>query len=617
MRMVSLFGYVDAEKAERTYLIDESGYQKPYEVQSVHDCLDESLYGHWAILYDVYKTSEAERLSWSEQGRTFNFVKRNLEKSDCSNKSSEDEYNEQLSFELDQTSRELLCAPKKMGNGDVEKAFSDQLFNRKELKICIDVIKKTCPKYYLTALEYLKGHELIEDTAFVLSKEFFDDLCGFVFPLLFEQEKKTDTNKLPLQKLNFLEVLGTFLFGVFIQYNRSTQKQKFLYYPLSLNRVIQPAKTNFAPVFSENAVTVVLSSSDFFSPYLGVCIKSIIRNATVSNNYDIIVFERGISQENKNKILKLTDNRENISIRFFNVAQNTSCLKFFINSTRISQETYYGLLIPWFLPQYGKAIIMDCDMIVKQDLAELYHESLGNFVAGGVRDIILQGWLNDSNNDTAKYYFDDLNAKNPFSFVNGGLILLDFVKYREIISQELVLHYINNYQFRVVDQDIFNLLLEDKIKPLNQKWNHMIYVEGAISAAIANAPHKSQEEYFSAKKFPGIIHYASENKPWRNPDLEFAEEFWEVARSTPFYETILIRMLQGYLPQCTVPDTSVVIDQRSGARRIADVLFPVGSKKRKLLKVILPKGSLRWRFCKQIYYIFRPEYRPVKVVRGS
>lgn len=36
---------------------------------------------------------------------------------------------------------------------------------------------------------------------------------------------------------------------------------------------------------------------------------------------------------------------------------------------------------------------MDCDMIVKTDIARLYYEDLGENVIGGVNDIVLQGWL--------------------------------------------------------------------------------------------------------------------------------------------------------------------------------------------------------------------------------
>lgn len=150
---------------------------------------------------------------------------------------------------------------------------------------------------------------------------------------------------------------------------------------------------NFKPAFEVNNVTIILSSSDSFSPYLAVCIKSILLNRSLDKNYDIIVFEREICEDNKKKILSLKDGMNNVSIRFFFVSDAMGSFKFYLNSTRLSQETYYGLLIPYLLPNYHKGIIMDCDMIVKTDIARLYYEDLGENVIGGVNDIVLQGWL--------------------------------------------------------------------------------------------------------------------------------------------------------------------------------------------------------------------------------
>lgn len=91
-----------------------------------------------------------------------------------------------------------------------------------------------------------------------------------------------------------------------------------------------------------------------------------------------------------------------------------------------------------------------------------------------------------------------------------------------------------------------------------------------------------------------------------------AEDFWNAARKTEFYELLLARMAasQAYVVHWNAPQA---IDTRSGARKLADKLLPKGTRRREFAKKILPKGSLRWRFCKQIYYIFKPQYRPVKV----
>ena len=107
---------------------------------------------------------------------------------------------------------------------------------------------------------------------------------------------------------------------------------------------------NFKPAFEVNNVTIILSSSDSFSPYLAVCIKSILLNRSLDKNYDIIVFEREICEDNKKKILSLKDGMNNVSIRFFFVSDAMGSFKFYLNSTRLSQETYYGLLIPYLLP---------------------------------------------------------------------------------------------------------------------------------------------------------------------------------------------------------------------------------------------------------------------------
>lgn len=381
----------------------------------------------------------------------------------------------------------------------------------------------------------------------------------------------------------------------------------------------EDVKDEFTYAYNKDEVVIILSSSDYFSPYLGACIQSILENTNKEFNYDIVVFEREISAENKLKILELVQSFDNVSVRFFNIRREVKKYNFFVNSPRISQETYYGLLIPWFLPNFDKAIIMDCDMIAKQDLAELYYLDLGDNIGGGVRDVVLQGWLNDRNNDTSQYYEDVVHAKNPFTFVNGGLILLDFKKYRDEITPDMVLFYLNNFKFRVVDQDIFNLLLEGRMMALDPKWNHMIYLQGAISMAIDNAPMSSQAEYFTAKKNPGIIHYASENKPWLNPSIEFASEFWKCARKTPFYEEILFRMMsnnQSGLSQQQI-QTAYVQDQRTVARRLADLVLPKGTKRRNVLKRILPKDTRRWKVLKKIYFAMFPQYNPNNINRNE
>jgi hypothetical protein len=359
---------------------------------------------------------------------------------------------------------------------------------------------------------------------------------------------------------------------------------------------------NFKPAFEVNNVTIILSSSDSFSPYLAVCIKSILLNRSLDKNYDIIVFEREICEDNKKKILSLKDGMNNVSIRFFFVSDAMGSFKFYLNSTRLSQETYYGLLIPYLLPNYHKGIIMDCDMIVKTDIARLYYEDLGENVIGGVNDIVLQGWLNDrENKDTYTYYTEYLKIKNPYKCFNGGLIILNFDKYKKLITENKISDYINNYKLRVVDQDIFNILLEGKSKLIDFRWNHMIWVKGAISEAIADAPKSVRDSYFKSRKAPYIVHYAGDVKPWYYPQVEFADEFWDIARQTPFYEIILFNMVRNEAV------ATVYTHQAIFHKTIKQKIFTPIRKaqlKRMVIKVF-PVDTVRYRFLRKFYYKLR------------
>ena len=307
----------------------------------------------------------------------------------------------------------------------------------------IETIRSIQPDFGESAKKYNESEWEFETPLFIMDKSTFFELCEFQFSVLFELEKSLNVSKLTTNQLNIFEVFGAFLFGTFIYSKRSTYRLKIsnAYY-LIFN--FSNMYNSFHPAFNYNNIPIILSSSDFFSPYLGVCITSIINSSNSENNYDIIVFERDMTTLNKHRILSLVQGKNNISIRFFNVAEQIKDANFFINSDRISQETYYGLLVAWFLPYYKKAIIMDCDMVVKRDLSDLYGVSLEDKIGGGVNDVILQGWLNDPNNDTYEYYVKDLHIINPFLCFNGGLILLDLEKFRNTFTREKIMNYIIN-----------------------------------------------------------------------------------------------------------------------------------------------------------------------------
>ena len=496
-------------------------------------------------------------------------------------------------------------------------SIDSRFFDINDMETCLSIIKENFPEIYDDAVEYLNQNNVYFYNCFIMKKELFNTLCDFEFKVLFELEQRIDISTYSIHKQRVFGLIGEHLVGMFIYHMQKQEKYKISEKQLIYFENANKSGRDLYPAFPQNNVTVVMSSSDFFAPYLAVCIKSIILTSSNQNNYDIIIIEREISELNKARILSMTEKHENISIRFCNVSHKVKDIKFYINGQRLSQETYYGLLMPWLLPNHSKAIIMDCDMIIKRDIADLYHEDISGKLAGAVNDAVLQGLLNDTATDAYDYYVKKLKIRNPYKCFNGGLLLLDLQQFKEAYSWAQVCDIITHYKLRIVDQDIFNILLQNKVKLLDVRWNHMICIKGWVADNLSYAPAAAQNCYFEARKNPYIIHYANVVKPWDDPNVEFGDDFWQVARQTPFYEGMLARrmdsMIGGLCP--AIQDLQIrmgVFDNRTGVRKLADKILPKGSRRRFFAKKLLPKGSHRWNFLKQIYFIFRPKYRPKK-----
>lgn len=473
----------------------------------------------------------------------------------------------------------------------------------KDFCICLDVIGERFPDLLNDAKEYLHQNEAVFYTMSIMKKDIYDKACQFLFGVLFEVEKRIDISYYSEERSRALGYMGEYLLGIFLYHTARIRRGERIKEKDIVFFKHTEKKEPIRPYFAKNNIAVVLSSSDEYSLFLGVCIQSMVLVGSQENNYDFIVLERNISDGNKKRILKIADGKRNISIRFVNVGRLFSNIDFYLSSSDLSQETYYGLLMPFLLKNYDKVISMDCDMIVKKDIAELYRTDLEGNIIGAVRDVIIQGALNDETTDTKDYYSNELQLKNPYYYFQAGILLMDLEKYRSAFSQEQICDLLNTSKFRIVDQDALNILVEGKVKFLDQRWNYMVESNDWIRHNLSLSPASSRKEYLEAKKEPYIIHYANHEKPWNNANMPYSEEFWKTAQKTDFYHILLQRMM--ILTQISPMNDRVVRAKQSKIRNLTDKVLPKGSRRRNALKRIMPsKGSPEWNRIKELYYTF-------------
>lgn len=266
----------------------------------------------------------------------------------------------------------------------------------------------------------------------------------------------------------------------------------------------------------ENVIPVFFASDYNYLKYTTVCMKSLIENASKDYFYHLYILCGSMPEERKQLAYNLK--QENVDISFVEMDEYMKSA-----STKLpirdyySCTTYYRLYIAEMFPELEKVIYLDSDMVVLGDIAELYHNHLGDRYAAVVRDqvVVQEGIFSD--------YAEQVLGIDKFKYFNAGMMLINTKAFREKKLLNKFMSFLDEYTFVVAqDQDYLNLLLKDHLLWLDAAWNMEVF---------GTFPCEESEMK--------IIHYNLAAKPWHYKDCRLAEYFWDYAKKTECYEEIL------------------------------------------------------------------------------
>jgi lipopolysaccharide biosynthesis glycosyltransferase len=285
--------------------------------------------------------------------------------------------------------------------------------------------------------------------------------------------------------------------------------------------------------FYSDCTPIVFASNDFFVPYMATMMQSIIENAQKGRRYCFFVLYKDISEQNINLLKKQITAYEQFSIDFINVSEYFNKTNIFI-SRHLTIETYFRLLIPYIFCEYQKIIYLDGDMICRTDIAELFNINIDNYLLAAVWDTDVSRYYCPDDMEYIKSWHTVLpNLKDPNKYFNGGFLIFNTKKFRELISLDELIKLVLSRKWNVHDQDILNFLADGKTLLLPYSWNFM------YSPKFEYLQKNLLTEYIDAEKNPNIIHY----KPWdKEFYIPFFECFWKYATRTPFNDIIIERM---------------------------------------------------------------------------
>ncbi len=276
---------------------------------------------------------------------------------------------------------------------------------------------------------------------------------------------------------------------------------------------------------TDNHIVVVCSADNGYAMPLAVTLRSSVENIKSDRKIKFYILDGGIKESNKRRILKSLP-KDKAEVNFIQNADKSlgkiQVLSQFVDDdgfkepSYITRAAYYRLLIPELLPtSHERAIYLDCDLVVRGDLTEIWKTDMKSNHLLAVRNTL----------------------PNPHYF-NTGVLLLDLNLWRRDNISIRSIEYLKNHRdhIRFWDQDVLNTILANQWFELDLRWN----VTPNFFLSLEQRKQAQPNPFVLSQKTasitlediqqivfenPYIIHYATASKPWNTLRTSFPKEF--------------------------------------------------------------------------------------------
>lgn len=177
-----------------------------------------------------------------------------------------------------------------------------------------------------------------------------------------------------------------------------------------------------------------------------------------------------------------------------------------------------------FFPQYDKILYSDVDIVVKEDISELWNIDLTDKYLAAVRSPFLK-----SSPAELSHLPAEVREKVKDSYFGTGILLMNLKKIREdrLTDEMLAVVHDDSIPKRWPDQDILNIACDNKTALIPLNYVGYPYLLDSLKKTDFTS-HYTRDELFDSLINMKIIHYAN-LKPW-NAKIPYAEEWWTIYR---------------------------------------------------------------------------------------
>jgi len=187
---------------------------------------------------------------------------------------------------------------------------------------------------------------------------------------------------------------------------------------------------------------------------------------------------------------------------------------------RYTEAASLRLLLPELLPELDRILYLDCDIVVRQDLAKLWEKTdLADNYLAAIYEAAIEGQAER---------FRALGC-DPAKYFNSGFLLMNLAQMREEKVSEKLLEACRVPYLEFPDQDALNQVCQGRVLPLSPLYNSIRTF--FIPKYKADFVRQYSEPLWEQVQREATIHYTG-GKPWNLFTVQFAA-WWMVYDRLP------------------------------------------------------------------------------------
>jgi lipopolysaccharide biosynthesis glycosyltransferase len=269
-----------------------------------------------------------------------------------------------------------------------------------------------------------------------------------------------------------------------------------------------------------HSINIALSFDEGYAEQSAVMLVSLLLN-NPQQHFSAFIFYSNLEPATLGRVSRNLSPYRNIEIKWIRIDESL-IKQFYIRKGHVNEYAYSRIFMGDMLQNLDRFIYLDCDLLIRSSIYELWATDLHDKILGAVKDPAPFSLMRHE------------SLQIPFSneYFNSGVLLIDAKKWRARSCSQRVIKKLEELGEKAIywDQDGLNAVLFDEWLPLDRRWNIQSH-----DIAVAK---KRNNKNIADELAPHIIHFTGNLKPWNykssNP---FKKEYYRYLKHTDFYHS--------------------------------------------------------------------------------